>query len=142
MKTAVGIIGFGRLGRLLTRHFAKDFRIAVCDVDLDTRLARKLGARSVSFTEACACDVVIPCVPIGAFEGVARRMSGLLGPGTLVIDVCSVMEHPVRVMKRLLPKSVELLATHPNFGPDSAAESLRGHKVVFSKVRISSSRFA
>lgn len=85
---------------------------------------------------------MIPCVPIGALEGVLRRLRGSLRDGALVVDVCSVKEQPVRAMKRLLPRSVDILATHPNFGPDSAADSLRGHKIVVHPVRIGARRYA
>ncbi|MBI3289421.1 MAG: prephenate dehydrogenase/arogenate dehydrogenase family protein [Elusimicrobia bacterium] len=138
---SVGIIGFGRLGRLLTRYFAADVSIRVYDPKASPRDIRALGAAPATLEEACRQTVVIPCVPIAAFEGVIRRIRGLIPPGALVIDVCSVKEHPVRVMKRLLPRGVDILATHPNFGPDSAAQSLRGHKLVVCKVRLPAARY-
>jgi prephenate dehydrogenase len=131
-----GLIGFGRIGRLLVRHFARDLKIYVSDVKLDARNVRALGAVPATLAEACAQDVVVLCVPIAAFEGLTRRIKGLLRPDALVVDVCSVKEHPVRAMKRHLPKSVSLLATHPNFGPDSAADSLKGRKIVLCRVRM------
>ena len=137
----VGVIGFGRIGRLLVRHFARDARIFVSDVKLDARKVRALGAEPATLAEACAQDVVVLCVPMAAFEGLARRISGLLRPGALVVDVCSVKEHPVRAMRRRLPKSVSLLATHPNFGPDSAADSLKGRKIVLCRVRMKESGY-
>lgn len=133
----VGIIGFGRLGRLLVRYFAKDYDIRVFDIRPRPKEIRSLGARPCALAEACAQDVVIPCVPIAAFERTIRNIRGLLRPDALVIDVCSVKEHPVRVMRRWLPRTVSILGTHPNFGPDSAAESLRGQKLVICKVRVS-----
>ena len=133
----VGIIGFGRLGKLLVRCFAKDYDILVFDVRPQPRAVRALCARPGTLRQVCAQDVVIPCVPIKAFEAVIKRIARLLRPGTLVIDVCSVKEHPVRVMRRWLPKTVSILGTHPNFGPDSAAESLRGQKLIVCKVRLS-----
>ena len=132
----VGVIGFGRIGRLLVRHFARDAKLFVFDVKRDARKVRALGATPATLAEACAQDVVVLCVPIAAFEGLTRRIKSLLRPDALVVDVCSVKEHPVRAMKRHLPKSVSLLATHPNFGPDSAADSLRGRKIVLCKVRM------
>jgi prephenate dehydrogenase len=137
----VGIIGFGRIGRLLVRYFAKDFDISVYDTKPRAKEVRKLGARPASLAQACLQDVVIPCVPIASFEDTIKKIRGLLRKDALVIDVCSVKEHPVRVMKKWLPKSVEILATHPNFGPDSAAESLRGHKLVLCPVRIGRERY-
>ena len=132
----VGVIGFGRIGRLLVRHFARDAKLFVFDVKRDARKVRALGATPATLAEACAQDVVVLCVPIAAIEAAARRIKNLLKPDALVVDVCSVKEHPVRAMKRHLPKSVSLLATHPNFGPDSAADSLRGRKIVLCKVRM------
>jgi prephenate dehydrogenase len=132
----VGLIGFGRIGRLLTRHFARDARIFVHDVKPDAGKVRALGAEPATLAEACAQDVVVLCVPMSVFGAVTRRIKGLLRPGALVVDVCSVKEHPVRAMKRHLPKSVSLLATHPNFGPDSAADSLKGRTIVLCRVRM------
>jgi prephenate dehydrogenase len=132
----VGLIGFGRLGRLLVRHFSRDAKILVYDTKLDARRVRALGAVPATLARACAQDAVVLCVPMAAFEGVARRIAPLLRPGALVVDACSVKEHPVRAMKRLLPKSASLLATHPNFGPDSAADSLKGRKIVLCRVRM------
>jgi len=131
-----GLICFGRIGRLLARHFARDARIFVYDTKLDARAVRAAGAVPVSLAEACAQDVVVLCVPIAAFDGVVRRIKGLLRPDALVVDACSVKEHPVRAMKRHLPRSVGILATHPNFGPDSAADSLKGRKIVLCRVRL------
>lgn len=132
----VGLIGFGRLGRLLALRFKGDARIYVHDPKLDARRARALGAIPSTLAEACAQDVVVLCVPMAAFEGVVRRIRTLVRPGALVVDTCSVKGSPVRAMKRWLPKSVSLLGTHPNFGPDSAAESLEGRTIVLCRVRM------
>lgn len=138
----VGLVGFGRIGRLLTRYFAKDADISVYDTRLDARAVRALGARPATLAEACASDAVVLCVPMAAFEGVVRRIRGLVRPGVVVADVCSLKEHPVRVMKRLLPRGVHILATHPNFGPDSAADSLKGRKLVVWPVRMPRASYA
>lgn len=133
---SVGLIGFGRLGRLLARHFARDAKIHVYDVKLDARRARALGAVPSTLARACAQDVVVLCVPMAAFEGVVRRIGPLVRPDALVVDTCSVKGSPVRAMKRWLPRSASLLGTHPNFGPDSAADSLEGRTIVLCRVRM------
>lgn len=138
---SVGLIGFGRLGALLTRYFAPGRGFKVYDRRPLARRIRAAGAAPATLAEVCAQDVVVVAVPMAEFEGAVRRIRGLLKPGALVVDVCSVKEHPVRVMKRLLPRSVDILATHPNFGPDSAAESLKGHKLIYSRVRVSAQRW-
>lgn len=137
----VGVVGFGRLGSLLVRYFARDVSMLVYDLHPRPREVRALGATPASLAEACGQEVVLLCVPMSEFEGLVRRIRGLLRRDALVIDTCSVKEHPVRVMKRLLPRGVDILATHPNFGPDSAAESLKGHKLILCPVRIDGSRY-
>ncbi|MCR4294156.1 MAG: prephenate dehydrogenase/arogenate dehydrogenase family protein [Elusimicrobia bacterium] len=138
----IGIIGFGRLGSLLARHFAREHDIKVYDTRRVASAIRRAGASPAPLAEVCRQEVVVPCVPIAAFEPLLRRIRGLLRPDALVVDVCSVKEHPVRAMKRLLPRTVEILATHPNFGPDSAAESLSGRQIAVCKVRIGASRYS
>jgi prephenate dehydrogenase len=44
-------------------------------------------------------------------------------------------------MKKLLPETVSILATHPIFGPDSAANSLEGRKIFLSPVRIAKKKY-
>ncbi len=138
---SVGLIGFGRLGRLLTRHFAHDLSIYVYDVKLDARCARALGAVPATLAQACAQDVVVLCVPMADFEDVVRSIATLVRPNALVVDTCSVKEYPVRALKRWLPKNVSLLGAHPNFGPDSAGASLQGRTVVLCRVRMTQSLY-
>lgn len=140
MKT-IGIIGFGRLGALAARYLARDKEVFVFEPRPVGKSIRTVGARPCSFAEACAQDVVIPCVPIGEFEAVIKKLARRVRPGALVVDVCSVKEHPVRLMKKHLPKTVDILATHPTFGPDSAAETLKGRKIAVCKVRIGGERY-
>jgi prephenate dehydrogenase len=89
-----------------------------------------------TLAQACAQEVVVLCVPMAAFEATVRRIKALVRPGALVVDTCSVKGRPVAAMKRWLPRSVSLLGTHPNFGPDSAAESLKGRTIVLCRVRM------
>jgi prephenate dehydrogenase len=60
----------------------------------------------------------------------------MLSAETLVADVCSVKTLPVRWMREALPGSVHVLATHPMFGPDSAASSLEGRKILLWNERV------
>lgn len=131
----VGILGFGRLGKLLTRYLAQDADVLVSDLSDVSIEAKALGASAASFEEVCACPIVIPCVPIGHFEAVIKSMALHLQPGTLVADVCSVKELPAEVMLKHLPEHVSLLATHPMFGPDSARRTVFGRKIVVHNLR-------
>ena len=43
-------------------------------------------------------------------------------------------------MKKILPKGVSILGTHPLFGPDSAHASIKSHRVCICPVRIDKER--
>jgi prephenate dehydrogenase len=58
-----------------------------------------------------------------------------------VVDVCSVKVYPTQWMKTSLPETVSILATHPIFGPDSAADSLKDHKIFLSPIRIGNKQY-
>ena len=68
-------------------------------------------------------------------------MSQLIRPDALVVDVCSVKVYPVQWMKTELPASVDILGTHPMFGPDSADDSLKDRKMVLCNVSTPEGRY-
>lgn len=137
----VGILGFGRLGKLLTKNLSKDATTLVYDIDVRKEDVEKAGATSSTIEEVCKCPILILCVPISAIEDVAKNISKLVTKNTLVIDVCSVKVHPMELLETLLPKETEILGTHPMFGPDSAAKSLYGCKIVLCKQRIEDEKY-
>ena len=140
----VGIIGFGRFGQLVTQILKS--RFTNVRVLVFARKRKKLGiSQDVEFTtlnEVCKCDVVIPCVSISSFEEIIKSIRDKIKPGALLIDVCSVKVHPVEVMIKHIPANVEILATHPTFGPDSAKQGLKGLRIILHNVRVSPSKFA
>tara|TARA_Y100000746_G_scaffold69721_1_gene58107 strand:+ start:932 stop:1669 length:738 start_codon:yes stop_codon:yes gene_type:complete len=113
---SVGIIGFGRFGKVLANILQRGFAIKAYDpkpagpfpgvqfLDLDTVLNEK---------------VVFIAVPIRHFESVIADISTKLKKETTLIDVCSVKNYPVNIMLKILPDHIGVIATHPMFGPDS-----------------------
>ena len=113
---SVGIIGFGRFGKVLANILQRGFAIKAYDpkpagpfpgvqfLDLDTVLNEK---------------VVFIAVPIRHFESVIADISTKLKKETTLIDVCSVKSYPVNIMLKILPDHIGVIATHPMFGPDS-----------------------
>ena len=132
----IGIIGFGRFGKLLTKHLSEDFEVYVSSRSNKDKEIKELKGIPASFEEVCKKDIIIPCVPISAFEDTMHKAKELLKENALVIDVCSVKEYPVKLMKEILPEKIKLLATHPLFGPDSASETLEGNSIVLCKIRL------
>lgn len=137
----IGIIGFGRFGALTARYLARDLTVLVLDSGAKTEAIRAVGAAPASLEEICRQEIVILCVPISALRDHLRRIAPLLGPDTLVVDVCSVKVLPVRWMREILPPATPILATHPMFGPDSAADSLTGRKIVICRERLDEARY-
>src|SRR5210317_1375993 len=115
----IGIIGFGRFGKLVSHYLAQDLEVFVYNRSDKSSEIVRTGARPASLETVCRQDIVIPCVPISSFRDNLKSIAPLLKPDSLVIDVCSVKEYPVRWMTQDLPASVSILATHPMFGPDS-----------------------
>ena len=138
MKT-VAIIGFGRFGKTLARLLAPDFRILVFDPAPRSFRGVKFSARlkrARTSQEALTADTVFYAVPIENFEEIIRAHQPFLRPGQTVIDTLSVKMHPAKVLKKhLLRSGVELILTHPMFGPDSSAGGFRGLPLVMHRLR-------
>lgn len=127
----IGLFGFGAFGQLLARHLGPRFDLVIHDPCQPPDPAWQFGA----LAEAAACDLVILAVPVARIEDVLRRIAPHLRPGALVADVGSVKLAPVQLMAEILPAHVEVLGTHPLFGPQSAAQGLAGHKITLCPVR-------
>lgn len=133
---SIGIIGFGAFGRLMARHAAPCFDIRVYDImpDLD-REARRLGVTPTTFEGAASCDVVVLATPVPSFEAVVTAVARCCRPGALIADVGSVKVAPAALMQDILPATVDIVATHPLFGPQSARDGVRGLKIALCPVR-------
>lgn len=136
------VIGFGRFGQLLASILRPEFTVIVYDQQENHEAAQRIGVEFASLERACQAANVFFCVPISALESVLIQARPHLLPGTLVMDTCSVKVYPVDLMRRYLPEPLEVLATHPLFGPDSAKEGLAGLRIVFCPLRVSESRLA
>ena len=132
----IGIIGFGRFGRLTAINLAKDFDVIIYNRKDKAKKIIDCGARAANLATTCKQKIIIICVPISIMQNTLKMISPLLRPDALVVDVCSVKVYPAQWMNQLLPESVSILATHPMFGPDSAADTLSGSKIVLCRERI------
>ena len=139
----VGIVGFGSFGRFMGRHLAPRFEVTATDpaMDVDSaEAAAETGVRVAELDDVCAGDVVVLAVPVQNLEEVVDSVSSRLRPGALVVDVCSVKTRPLEIMRRGLPESVEILGTHPMFGPQSGRLGIAGLKIVLCPERLSETR--
>ena len=139
MKLA--LIGFGRFGQLIAKTLAKDFELIILDSNDNLKeKAKKLGALWGKIEDLKGCKTVVLATPISSLPKIIDWIKPHLNQESLVVDVCSVKEWPLTLMKEALPTSVNILGTHPMFGPDSVKENFKNHKVVLCPERISEER--
>lgn len=125
----VGVVGFGSFGKFFAKHLALEFDVSAWDIIDHQEAAESVGVTWEGFEQTAKKDLLILAVPLPALESVLQRLRGLAQPQTLVVDVCSVKQEPMRLMQKHLPNN-RTLGIHPLFGPQSAKEGLAGHKVV------------
>ena len=128
----IGIIGFGRFGRFASELLKQDFKVSVFDRGTITP---PRGIHRLSLGEVASKPILIFCVPISQIESICKDVRPFLFPGQLVLDTCSVKVFPVGVMQHRLPRFVEIVGTHPLFGPDSANCGIRGLRIALCPVR-------
>lgn len=133
----LGIIGLGAFGRLMITHLAPYARVVGWDASAKARKrARALFAvETPSLEEVGACDMVVLATPVQTLAGVAEAVAPHVRPGALVMDVASVKMMPAQVLAEVMPEHAQVLATHPMFGPQSAAHGVAGHEIVLCPVR-------
>ena len=95
-------------------------------------IASKIG---VSYTSdnikaSSDSDVVILSLPIDLTPQTIKEIAPHIRKGFLLLDVTSVKELPAKVMYEHAPEGVEVLPTHPMFGP--RVRSLDGQVVVLT----------
>ena len=130
----IGVYGLGRFGTYWAEHLARRFDVAA--FSRNPGRPHPESVRRVDRDELLRSDVLVLCVAISALEDVLAEIAPVLAPGTLVMDTCSVKVHPARAMLRILPDHVNILATHPMFGPDSGRDGLLGLPLVFAPLRM------
>ncbi|MFA6329743.1 MAG: prephenate dehydrogenase [Candidatus Micrarchaeia archaeon] len=131
----VAIIGFGAFGKLTASHLAGKYEVVVADSKQKPEDARKLGVRQVPIEDAAKADFIVLCVPISQMQDALKEIAPNIRPGALVLDTCSVKVLPCRLMESMLPSEVEVIGTHPLFGPQSAGNGIRGQQITVCPVR-------
>lgn len=136
MRT-LGLVGLGAFGTLMVRHLSPYFRIKAWDIEpgARARAARRYALDVVSLEEAAAQPYVVLAAPVQSLEAAALSVAPHLRPGACVLDVCSVKEGPAETLRRALPDHVDIVATHPLFGPQSTADGVAGKEIVLCPVR-------
>lgn len=131
----ISIVGFGAFGQLVARHLSPHFDLVVCDPAINVKTLLPANTRIGEFAEAAGCDLVILAMPIDEMASAIKDLRPHLKPGTVILDVVSVKVKPIEIMRELLPPFVEIVGTHPLFGPQSTMDGLKGRKIAVCPVR-------
>lgn len=136
-KTKVLILGgTGEMGQWFTRFFKeKGYEVTVWGKGGKVEVARKLNVPFASKLEAALPknDIVIVSVPINATEETIAEVAPKMKAGSLLMDFTSTKVKPVEAMQKFAPADVEILGTHPMFGP--TIPSIKGQTVILVPVR-------
>jgi prephenate dehydrogenase len=136
MMTRILILGgTGETGSWFARYFkGLGFDVAIWGPSGKVEVAERLGLRYAydRMKEASESDIVLVSVLIEKTVEVIRDVAPRMRSGSLLMDVTSVKSGPVRAMKTYAPEGVEILGTHPMFGPTMPA--LSGQTIILTPV--------
>lgn len=141
-KYQIGIIGYGDFTKVMLEYLEPYADIVVSSRKHDSGDAG-FGAKFVSLNIVLSQPIIIPSIPSQFFEDFFTENRRLINTKALVIDVCSVKIQPLKVLKRLLPESCQIIGTHPMFGPASISENkgIKGLRCVMCPVRVKEATF-
>jgi cyclohexadieny/prephenate dehydrogenase len=133
----VALIGLGLIGSSIARA-ARHLNLARTIVAVDRSDATLARVRELAIADEATADpeagvrgadLVILCVPVGAYGAVAQAMRGGLQPGCIVSDVGSVKKSVIAQVEPHLPAGVHFVPAHPvagteHSGPDAGFATL------------------
>lgn len=125
--------GTGETGSWFARYFkGKGLDVAVWGPSGKTDLAARMGVRYANdlMKEARENDIVLLSVPIAKTVEAIRLVAPVMKRGSLLMDVTSLKSEPMKAMIKHAPKGVEVIGTHPMFGPTMPA--LKGQTIILT----------
>ncbi|HYF96920.1 MAG TPA: prephenate dehydrogenase/arogenate dehydrogenase family protein [Patescibacteria group bacterium] len=126
-----GIIGYGSFGKLLTDVLSSYGQVVVfgrSDIDDLPKDNIKIVDELKDLSD---CNVIILAVGLDSLDDTSKKLADIVGPNTLVADVCSVKVKPIEILTKNLGKKCKLLFTHPLFGPQTVENGvITGNKIV------------
>ena len=122
----VGLVGCGLIGSSTARAI-RQFNLAeritvfekpaVAQQVLDLGLADAAGSDPSILAD---CDVVMFCVPMGAYAPLGQLIARFLKAGAIVTDVGSVKQSAVDALLPVMPAHVHFIPAHPIAGTENS----------------------
>jgi len=123
--------GTGGTGSWFAKYFKEHgFLVSIWGPSGKVEVAERLGVKFARdlMAEVAKSDVVLLSVPIKETAKVVEEVAPRMRPGSLLMDVTSLKAEPMKAMLRWAPDGVEVLGTHPMFGP--TIPTIRGQTVI------------
>ena len=155
-KLNIGIVGYGAFGQFLGKQMAATHKVRCIDQMDRSKEADRTDVEYYpmfdmhNFLEDL--DVVVFAVPLIEFEDVIKNIAANQLSGKLVVEVCPLSAHPKKVLLNHLGGDVDILSTHPMFGPSDRSGTIEddahlkyswdGQPMVYDMVRVSDVRRA
>lgn len=141
----VGVYGLGRFGRLWAELLSNSCSVVAYDRFHRLSIPQ---VTPVAEEDLLKTDALFLTVAISAIDEVCQRLAAMIArhreAAPLILDCCSVKIKPLEAMQRRFQTAVEILGTHPMFGPDSLHDlhhlpypAEQNLKIVLCKGRIS-----
>jgi prephenate dehydrogenase len=131
----LGFIGFGNFGRFILPHLQPFFKIRVYDLEDYSQEAIEMGYSWGTLKEVASREIVVLGVPVQYLEKVLLDIKDVVAENALIIDISSVKVKPLQLMQKHLPSTVDIVGTHPLFGPQSGKHGINGLNLVVCPVR-------
>ncbi|SFM77066.1 prephenate dehydrogenase [Methanolobus profundi] len=134
MKVLI-IGGTGEMGQWFTPFFKNHgYDVVVWGSSGKIEVAERMGVEFASDLDAAisTSDIVIVTVPINITERVISETAPKMKSGSLLMDFTSLKVGPTEAMKKYAPEGVEILGTHPMFGP--SIPSLHGQIFILTPI--------
>jgi prephenate dehydrogenase len=127
--------GTGEMGQWFTPFFKNHgYEVVVWGSSGKVEVAERMGVEFASDLDDAisTSDIVIVTVPINITEKVISETAPKMKSGSLLMDFTSLKVGPTEAMKKYAPEDVEILGTHPMFGP--SIPSLHGQIFILTPI--------
>lgn len=142
MKKSITIIGFGRFGKTLFRLLADDFNITIFTRNPIKGDETENATVTQDLATAYQSEVIFFAVPISAFDEVISSHKKYFKEDHLLIDVLAVKMYPKKIFEKYLNNTnIQVLLTHPMFGPDSSKPGFDNLPIIIDQYRSSGKNY-
>ena len=134
--------GTGETGRWFARFYKKHgFDVVIWGINKKNVIAEEMGVQFAIDLDAeiRTSDIVMISVPINLTEKTIKDIAPKMSAGSLLMDITSIKTGPMDAMVKYAPLDVEILGTHPMFGP--SIPDIRGQIVIFTPIEGRSARW-